>query len=124
LFLACVTIPEIGQNSSSPNPAQPQRTFGSAAERAQFGLCHRPNFLVTQTAWSSFAHAAAMSILGLELASQWEGFLVGLAALVVSRVALIALAPAKSVARVSAAVCVASRSGRALNPTMNQGVQF
>jgi hypothetical protein len=51
--------------------------------------------LIAFAAWSSFAHAVAMSILGLELASQRVGFLVGSAVLVVIGVALIALAPAK-----------------------------
>src|ERR1700723_3654766 len=51
--------------------------------------------LVAFAAWSSFAHAVAMSILGLEIASQRVGFLVGSAVLVVIGVALIALAPAK-----------------------------
>ena len=60
--------------------------------------------LIAFAAWSSFAHAGAMSILGLEIASQRVGFLVGSAVLVVIGVALIALAPAKSVMRVSAAV--------------------
>src|SRR5438477_12442626 len=61
--------------------------------------------LIAFAAWSSFAHAVAMSILGLEIASQRIGFLVGSAVLVVIGVALIALAPAKaSVVRVSAAV--------------------
>jgi hypothetical protein len=60
--------------------------------------------LIAFAAWSSFAHAVAMSILGLEIASQRVGFLVGSAVLVVIGVALIALAPAKSVGRVSAAV--------------------
>jgi hypothetical protein len=60
--------------------------------------------LLAFAAWSSFAHAVAMSILGLEIASQRVGFLVGSAVLVVIGVALIALVPAKSVARVSAAV--------------------
>jgi hypothetical protein len=60
--------------------------------------------LIAFAAWSSFAHAVAMSILGLEIASQRVGFLVGSAVLVVIGVALIALAPAKSVERVSAAV--------------------
>jgi hypothetical protein len=45
-----------------------------------------------------------MSILGLEIASQRVGFLVGSAVLVVIGIALIALAPSKSLARVSAAV--------------------
>ena len=58
--------------------------------------------LIAFTAWSSFAHAVAMSILGLEIASQRIGFLVGSAVLVVIGVALIALAPAKSVERASA----------------------
>jgi hypothetical protein len=60
--------------------------------------------LIAFAAWSSFAHAVAMSILGLEIASQRVGFLVGSAVLVVIGVVLMALAPAKSVARVSAAV--------------------
>jgi hypothetical protein len=60
--------------------------------------------LIAFAAWSSFAHAVAMSILGLEIASHRVEFLVGSAVLVVIGVALIALAPAKSVARVSAAV--------------------
>jgi hypothetical protein len=61
--------------------------------------------LIAFAAWSSFAHAAAMSILGLEIASQRVGFLIGSAVLVVIGVALIALAPAKqSVEHVSAAV--------------------
>jgi hypothetical protein len=51
--------------------------------------------LIAFTAWSSFAHAVAMSILGLEIASQRVGFLVGSAVLVVVGVALIVLAPAK-----------------------------
>jgi hypothetical protein len=61
--------------------------------------------LIAFAAWSSFAHAVAMSILGLEIPNQRVGFLVGSAVLVVIGVALIALAPAKpSVERVSAAV--------------------
>ena len=51
--------------------------------------------LIAFAAWSSIAHAVAMSILGLEIASQRVGFLVGSAVLVVIGVALIALAPAK-----------------------------
>jgi hypothetical protein len=61
--------------------------------------------LIAFAAWSSFAHAVAMSILGIEIASQRVGFLVGSAVLVVIGVALIALAPAKqSAERVSPAV--------------------
>lgn len=50
---------------------------------------HRP--LIAFAAWSSFAHAAVMSALGLEMASERTGFLIGSAALVVIGVALIAL---------------------------------
>jgi hypothetical protein len=61
--------------------------------------------LIAFAAWSSFAHAVAMSILGLEISSQRVGFLIGSAVLVVIGVALIALAPAKHpVEPVSAAV--------------------
>ena len=61
--------------------------------------------LIAFTAWSSFAHAAAMSILGLEIPNQRVGFLVGSAVLVVIGVALIALAPGReSIERVSAAM--------------------
>jgi len=61
--------------------------------------------LIAFAAWSSFAHAVAMSILGLEIPNERVGFLVGSAVLVVIGVALIALAPFKqSVERVSAAV--------------------
>jgi len=59
--------------------------------------------LIAFAAWSSFAHAAAMSILGLEIPNQRVGFLVGSAVLVVIGVTLLALAPAKSVERVLAA---------------------
>src|SRR5271169_4604113 len=61
--------------------------------------------LIAFAAWSSFAHAVAMSILGLEIPSQRVGFLVGSAVLVVIGIALIALAPGKqTVGQVSAAV--------------------
>lgn len=61
--------------------------------------------LIAFAAWSSFAHAVTMSILGIEIASQRVGFLVGSAVLVAIAVALIALAPARqSVSRVSPAV--------------------
>jgi len=61
--------------------------------------------LIAFAAWSSFAHAVAMSILGLEIPNQRVGFLVGSAVLVVIGVALIALAPAKpSVEQVSGAL--------------------
>jgi hypothetical protein len=60
--------------------------------------------LIAFAAWSSFAHAVAMSMLGLEIPSQRVGFLIGSAVLVIIGVALIVLAPARSVERVSAAV--------------------
>jgi hypothetical protein len=51
--------------------------------------------LIAFAAWSSFAHAVVMSVLGLEIASEREGFLVGSAVLIMIGVALIALAPGK-----------------------------
>jgi hypothetical protein len=61
--------------------------------------------LIAFAAWSSFAHAATMSILGLEIASERVGFLAGSAVLVVVGVALIVLAPwRQSVGQVSATV--------------------
>src|ERR1700680_283364 len=60
--------------------------------------------LIAFAAWSSFAHAVAMSILGLEIPNQRVGFLFGSAVVVVIGVALSALPPAKSIERVSAAV--------------------
>jgi hypothetical protein len=54
--------------------------------------------LIAFTAWSSFAHAAVMSTLGLEIPAQREGFLVGSALLVLIGVVLIVLAPKKQAA--------------------------
>jgi hypothetical protein len=51
--------------------------------------------LIAFAAWSSFAHAVVMSLLGLEMASERAGFLIGSAVLVVIGVALTALAPRK-----------------------------
>jgi hypothetical protein len=51
--------------------------------------------LIAFAAWSSFAHAVTMSILGLEIPPQRVGFLIGSGVLVVIGVALIALAPVK-----------------------------
>jgi peptidoglycan/LPS O-acetylase OafA/YrhL len=51
--------------------------------------------LIAFTAWSSFAHAVVMSILGFHIPSEKTGFLIGSAVLVLIGVALIALAPAK-----------------------------
>lgn len=55
--------------------------------------------LIAFTAWSSFAHAVVMSLLGLEIASQRDGFLIGSAILVVIGAVLLALAPGKSAAQ-------------------------
>src|SRR5215467_13998219 len=49
--------------------------------------------LIAFAAWSSFAHALVMSVLGLEIASERAGFLIGSAILVLIGVALIVLAP-------------------------------
>jgi hypothetical protein len=60
--------------------------------------------LIAFTAWSSFAHAMVMTILGFHMPSERAGFLIGSAVLAVIGVALLALAPAKqSVEQVSAA---------------------
>ena len=60
--------------------------------------------LIEFTAWSSFAHAVVMTILGFHMPSERVGFLIGSAVLVVIGVALLALAPAKqAVEQVSAA---------------------
>jgi hypothetical protein len=52
--------------------------------------------LVAFTAWSSFAHAMVMWVLGFQHASERAGFLGGSALLVVIGGALLALAPATS----------------------------
>src|SRR5512142_480306 len=51
--------------------------------------------LIAFAAWSSFAHAAVMSVLGFEMASERAGFLGGSAVLVVIGVVLLVLAPGK-----------------------------
>ena len=48
--------------------------------------------LIAFAAWSSFAHAVVMSVLGLEIASERRGFLIGSAVLVAIGVALVVLA--------------------------------
>ena len=58
--------------------------------------------LIAFAAWSSFAHAAVMSVLGLEIASQRAGFLIGSAVLVAIGIALIVLAPGKELGRPAA----------------------
>jgi hypothetical protein len=62
--------------------------------------------LIAFAAWSSFAHAVAMSILGAEIPSQRVGFLVRSAVLVVIGVALIVLAPAKQSREVASTASV------------------
>jgi hypothetical protein len=56
-------------------------------------MAHRS--LIAFAAWSSFAHAAVMSALGLEMPSERAGFLGGSAVLVVIGAALLALGPGK-----------------------------
>lgn len=51
--------------------------------------------LIAFAAWSSFAHAGVMSVLGFEMASERAGFLGGSAVLVVIGVVLLVLAPGK-----------------------------
>ena len=60
--------------------------------------------LIAFAAWSSFAHAVVMSILGLEIASERSEFLIGSALLVVMGAALIVLAPRKQSEPKTAAV--------------------
>jgi hypothetical protein len=62
--------------------------------------------LIAFTAWSSFAHALVMSVLGFEIASERTGFLIGSAVLVVIGVALIVLAPRSQSSRRAVAVGV------------------
>ena len=51
--------------------------------------------LIAFAAWSSFAHALVMSVLGLEIVSERVGFLIGSAALVAIGAVLVVLAPRK-----------------------------
>lgn len=51
--------------------------------------------LIAFAAWSSFAHAVVMSVLGLEIPSERAGFLIGSAMLVVIGVVLTTLTPKK-----------------------------
>jgi len=60
--------------------------------------------LIAFTAWSSFAHAAVMTVMAVKSASERGDFLYGSAVLVIIGVALIALAPVRQpVEQVSAA---------------------
>ena len=55
--------------------------------------------LIAFAAWSSFAHAAIMSALGLKIPPERTGFLVGSAILVVIGAFLLALAPPRQPAQ-------------------------
>lgn len=59
--------------------------------------------LIAFAAWSSFAHAGVMSLLGLEIGSERAGFLIGSAVLVLIGAAIIMLAPAKQIGQRAAA---------------------
>ena len=59
--------------------------------------------LIAFAAWSSFAHAAVMSILGFEIRELRTGFLIASGVLVVIGVVLIALAPARQAPEQAAA---------------------
>lgn len=64
--------------------------------------------LIAFTAWSGFAHAVVMSLLGLEIASERTGFLIGSAVLVAIGVALLVLAPASE--QISSTTVAAGKS--------------
>ena len=51
--------------------------------------------VIAFAAWSSFAHACVMSLLGLRMPTERNGFVIGSAVLVVIGLVLIALTPAK-----------------------------
>ncbi len=55
--------------------------------------------LIAFAAWSSFAHAAVMGVLGVEMASQRLGFLVTSGVLILIGLLLIALSPRKQPAQ-------------------------
>ena len=59
--------------------------------------------LIAFAAWSSFAHAFVMTVLGFHMSSERRGFWIGSAVLVVIGVALLALAPAKPSAELTSA---------------------
>ena len=60
--------------------------------------------LIAFAAWSSFAHAVVMSLLGLKMADERAGFLIGSGLLVVIGVVLLALFPRKQSAQQTTAV--------------------
>jgi hypothetical protein len=59
--------------------------------------------LIAFAAWSSFAHAAVMSVLGFEMPTEKTGFLTASGVLVLLGVVLLALAPRKQVAEQTSA---------------------
>ena len=63
---------------------------------------HAYRSTIAFAAWSSLAHAVAMSLLAIPLAAERVGFLVGSAVLVIIGTALIALAPRKQSAEQTA----------------------
>ena len=59
--------------------------------------------LIAFAAWSSFAHAIVMSLLGLQIPPERDGFLLGSAILAVIGILLLALLPAKASAALAPA---------------------
>ena len=57
--------------------------------------------LIAFTAWSSFAHATVMAVQAFQIPSERGDLLIGVAALVVIGVTVMALAPAKPIGRMS-----------------------
>jgi len=62
--------------------------------------------VIAFAAWSSFAHAVTMSILGIEMPRERVGFLVGSGVLLVIGIALLALSPAKPLTGPASATAV------------------
>jgi hypothetical protein len=67
-------------------------------------FCVQRSSTLSIAAWSSFAHGVVISGLGLEIASERSGFLIGSVLLVVMGAALIVLAPTKQSEPKAAAV--------------------
>ncbi len=103
LFLAAV-LPVAGgilhPEQSDPGDTMMMSLYASLGVflllAARTPSAHR--MLIAFAAWSSFAHAVVMSLLGLRIPSDRDGFLIGSAILVVIGAVLLALAPAKSAA--------------------------
>jgi hypothetical protein len=73
--------------------------------------------LIAFTAWSSFAHAALMAVQAFRNLIP-RGELIGVAALIIIGVALIALAPAKQPVERSSAVVAQSLTATTCQPTL------